>query len=261
MQLNSDIQKFIKTDSKASIETEGLVGNKVIVIKIGSASAPQVKNGGFIQSVESMGMAAIIEEVQGITKYTKDMTKNLAEIVAKVNEGEGSIGKLLNRDDLYLNTNRLIITADKSLNAISYKLDTLTYLINTMSSSAQSILASADSVVYRVDDILSRIQRGEGLLGHLADDKSNLNKQVSEIFANIVKITEDTKAGTEKFAENMEALKRNWLFKSYFEERGYYDKTDYEKKLDMYIEQINTRLYNLDEKLNQLKVLESKNIK
>jgi len=258
LRLNYDIKKFIKTDSQASIETEGLVGNKVVIIKVGSANASEVKNGGFIQSVEPLGFAAIIAETQGIMAYTKEMTKNLSEIVAKVNEGEGSIGKLINRDDLYLNTNRLIITADKSLQSISYKLDTLTYIINTMGSSAQSILVNADSVVVRVDNLLARIQRGEGLIGSLMDDSSPINKQMTEVFQNIIKITEETKAGAEKFAENMEALKRNWLFKSYFEERGYYDKTDYEKKLDMYIEQINTRLFRLDEKIDELKAIEKK---
>jgi len=89
-------------------------------------------------------------------------------------------------------------------------------------------------------------------------DSSKINKQVAEVFHNIIKITEETKAGAEKFAENMEALKRNWLFKSYFEERGYYDKTDYEQKLENYIEQINTRLFRLDEKINELKALEKK---
>lgn len=258
MRLNTDIQKFIKTDSKASIETEGLVGNKVVVIRVGSANSPEVKNGGFIQSIEPLGFAAIIAETQGIMAYTKEMTKNLSEIVAKVNEGEGSIGKLLNKDDLYLNSNRLIITADNSLRSISSKLDTLTYIINTMGSSAQSILVTADSVVVRVDDLLARIQRGEGLIGALTDDKSKITGQVTEVFQNLIKITEETKAGAEKFTENMEALKRNWLFKSYFEERGYYDKTDYEKKLDMYIEQINLRLFRLDEKINELKELEKK---
>jgi len=258
MRLNSDIQKFIKTDSKASIETEGLVGNKVVVIRVGSAGAQQVSDGGFIQSIEPLGFAAIIAETQGIMEYTKEMTRNLSEIVAKVNKGEGSIGKLINRDDLYQNTNRLIITADKSLQAISYKLDTLTYIINTMGSSAQSILVTADSVVARVDNLLARMQGGEGLIGSLMADSSKINKQVAEVFHNIIKITEETKAGAEKFAENMEALKRNWLFKSYFEERGYYDKTDYEQKLENYIEQINTRLFRLDEKINELKALEKK---
>ena len=261
MRLNSSIKRFIKTDSKARIETEGLVGNKIIVIKIGSDNAPEVSDGGFILTEEVAGFAEIVEEVKGIMEYTKEMTKNLAEIVEKVNKGEGSVGKLINSDDLYKNTNRLIISADKSLINISSRLDTLTYIINLMTQSAQSILSTTDSVVYRVDEVLSRIQGGEGLLGALTSTGSSVDNKINDILNNIVKITDETRTGAEKFAENMEALKRNWLFKSYFEQRGYYDKTDYERKLENYIEQINMRLINLDEKINQLRELDRKNKK
>jgi len=66
MELLTEIKRFIKTDTQASIETEGLVGNKVVVLRIGSAGAEEVKNGGTIQSKEPLGFAAIIEETQGI---------------------------------------------------------------------------------------------------------------------------------------------------------------------------------------------------
>ncbi len=50
MKLISDIKRFIKTDTKASIETEGLVGNKVVVLKVGSSQAEEVNDGGTILS-------------------------------------------------------------------------------------------------------------------------------------------------------------------------------------------------------------------
>ncbi len=38
MSLVEDIKRFIRTDTQASIETEGFVGNKVVVLSIGSAT-------------------------------------------------------------------------------------------------------------------------------------------------------------------------------------------------------------------------------
>ena len=112
MNLQTDIQRFIRTDTKATIETEGLVGNKVVVLKIGTSSAEPVKDGGYIQSEEPLGFSAIIAETEGTIQYTKAMTKDLAEIVGRVNRGEGTIGKLLNDEELYNNAASLTRSAD-----------------------------------------------------------------------------------------------------------------------------------------------------
>jgi phospholipid/cholesterol/gamma-HCH transport system substrate-binding protein len=55
----------------------------------------------------------------------------------------------------------------------------------------------------------------------------------------------------------MEALKHNWLFKSYFEERGYWDKAGYEDELDAKLREINIKIQELDQ---QIKTLEGMGI-
>jgi len=42
-------------------------------------------------------------------------------------------------------------------------------------------------------------------------------------------------------------LRHNWFFKGYFEDRGYWDKAEYEKELDAKI----AELKKLEEKLNK----------
>ena len=61
MSIRDDVARFIRTDTKATIETEGLVGNKVVVLKIGTSAADQVRDGGIIQSQEPVGFAEVIE--------------------------------------------------------------------------------------------------------------------------------------------------------------------------------------------------------
>ncbi|MFN4110804.1 MAG: MlaD family protein, partial [Ignavibacteria bacterium] len=45
MRIKRNVQQFIKKDSRASIETEGLVGNKVLIIYGGSGAVPTVQDG------------------------------------------------------------------------------------------------------------------------------------------------------------------------------------------------------------------------
>jgi phospholipid/cholesterol/gamma-HCH transport system substrate-binding protein len=256
MRLNADVQRFIKTNTRASIETEGLVGNKVINLQLMPGEAPQIQNDGSIQGIEPLAFGVIIEEAQGTLGYIKDMSKNLSEIIEKVNEGNGSIGKLINSNELYNNTNSLIITADRSLNSISNKLDTVQIVINSLLGGVQNIVGNIDKVVGDVDKVLININSGKGLLGELVVQKSPLDTTFHQIVANLMSISESTKNGAIKFEENMEALKRNWLFKSYFEQRGYYDKTAYEQQLDTYIKQINERVKLLDERIETMRKLQ-----
>ena len=252
LRLVEDIKPFIKEDMRASVETEGLVGNKIIVLHVGSNAAKQVENGGTIQSDDPLNFGALVEEAKGTLEYTKDMARNLAEIVGKVNNGAGSIGKLVNNDDLYNNTNRLIITADRSLGSISYKLDTLANVVNTLGADVQSVVRNVDHSIKGIDDLIKNVQDGQGVLGKMLSDKSPLDTSITAVFANLIKITEETKLGSERFSENMEALKYNWLFKSYFEQRGMYDKPGYEQKLDKFLDDINTRIKILDDRIKRL---------
>ena len=60
-----------------------------------------------------------------------------------------------------------------------------------------------------------------------------------------------------RLAENMEALKHNWLFKSYFENRGYWDKIAYEDEVNSKIKELNDKIKLLDDRINTIKKLEN----
>ena len=56
----------------------------------------------------------------------------------------------------------------------------------------------------------------------------------------------------------MEALKHNWLFKSYFEERGYWDKAEYEDQINSSLRELDEKIKMIDQKIETLKRLEEK---
>ncbi len=258
MRLVTDIERFIRKDTKASIETEGLVGNKVVILQIGTSTSEPVSDGGVIQSKEPLGFAAIIEETQGIMEYTKEMTKNLSEIVARVNRGEGSIGKLLNDEELYNNATMLTESADKSLNAITRELEEVTEIFKELGSGVQEVVENVNQAVVDVDTIISGVKKGEGFLGSLLAKESPYDTVLTQTLANVQKISEEGRLAASRLAENMEALKHNWLFKSYFEERGYWDKAEYENEINNGLIELNKKIKLLDEKIELLKSLEEK---
>ncbi|HCY74908.1 MAG TPA: hypothetical protein DHV28_03230 [Ignavibacteriales bacterium] len=258
MRIKDEIKRFIKKDSRASIETEGLVGNKVVMITMGSDQADGVSDNGIILSKEPLSFADIIQETQGIMAYTKDMTKNLAEIVSKVNKGEGTMGKILNDDKLYNAATNLTISADESMTSLTGDMKEVIGLFDELGVGVKDVVANVNSIVTRIDTVLQGVSEGKGLLGSLVSDKGKEGKSLNKILDNLIDVTEDAKTSASRLAENMEALKHNWLFKSYFEERGYWDKAEFQNEIDSRIIELNDKIKLLDEKILELKALEEK---
>jgi phospholipid/cholesterol/gamma-HCH transport system substrate-binding protein len=257
MSLVKDIKRFVRTDTKASIETEGLVGNKVVVLRIGTSSAEEVVDGGVIKAQEPLGFSAILAETQGIMEYTKDMTQNLAEIIARVNRGEGSIGKLLKDEQLYNDAKALTKNAAQSLQSITSEVSGLTTLFNELGDGVKEVVGNIDSAVSRVDYILAGIQQGKGVVGQMLISGTKFDTTFSNTLSNIEKTSVDARLSASRLAENIEALKHNWLFKSYFENRGYWDKAAYEDEINSKIKELNDKIKLLDDRIGTIKKLET----
>jgi phospholipid/cholesterol/gamma-HCH transport system substrate-binding protein len=257
MRINSDVQQFIKKDSKASIETEGLVGNKVLIISGGSAQVPHVENGDFISVKMPMTYAEIIEETQGILSYIKEITKEFSTILVKVNEGEGTIGQLINDKRLYRSIDQATQTANITMLGLTQSLEDVTGVVTELGRSVVEVITGVDTVIKRIDNLVVRVNQGEGVLGALISDKSGYDS-VKAIINNLIITSNEARLGAERFAENMEALKHNWLFKGYFEKRGYWERAEYEKELDQKLEEIKTQRKELEKQINELRELEKR---
>jgi len=99
--MNDNVKKFIKTDSKISIGSDGLVGDKLIVISPGGITSTQmVKDGDKLATVAPFDADKLIAKLTGIADNAGNLIQNLASITGKVNSGKGSLGRLLNNDKM-----------------------------------------------------------------------------------------------------------------------------------------------------------------
>ena len=256
LRIEENAQHFLRLDSKATIETEGLVGKKVVNITPGSPKFEVVSDGGVIQAKQQASMAQIIEETQSTIKYLNNITKDFSEIVTTINSGEGTIGKLVKDDQLYTATVDITQSADRSLNFITDRLDEITGVVAQLGTDFESIVTDLDTTLSAAKRIVASIEKGEGALGALIADESAYDS-VKIMINNLVATTDEALLGTSRFAENMEALKHNWLFKSYFEERGYWDKAEYQKEIDQKLEELREQNRILEEKLETLRKVEN----
>jgi phospholipid/cholesterol/gamma-HCH transport system substrate-binding protein len=110
MDLGYSTHEIIKQDSVASIETEGLLGNQYLAISFGSRGSADVKEGGLIASRTPLEMSDLLKKASGLLDGSQQAienatraTANLDSISAKIDRGQGTVGALVNNQQLYNN--------------------------------------------------------------------------------------------------------------------------------------------------------------
>jgi phospholipid/cholesterol/gamma-HCH transport system substrate-binding protein len=108
MDLQRSTHDIIKQDSVAAIETEGLLGNEYVSISFGSAQALNVKDGETIATQPPLVIADLMKKADGILDSSQEAldnvtvaTANLGSITGKINQGQGTIGALVNDKKIY----------------------------------------------------------------------------------------------------------------------------------------------------------------
>ncbi|MBN1632550.1 MAG: MCE family protein [Ignavibacteria bacterium] len=250
MIIDKKVKEFIKKDSKVSIVTEGLVGNKIIEISPGSVNSSSVESGDVIASVKPVTTEDILINLNKAGESASNLAGDLSGIVQKVNEGKGTLGQLINNETLYY-------TLDSTFRSFSSHSGKINTVINKLSETIERITSDFDQlssnlleITNNFTEVSEKINSSQSLVGTLLTDTlfANNLKEVIE-YAN--KTTQNLERGAFGFYQNMEALKHNFLFKGYFEDMGYWDKADVEKTLE---EKQNL----LKQKDAELKILEHK---
>lgn len=114
--LNEDVRKFIKKDAKLSIGSDGLMGDKLVVISPGGGTSNEpVNNGEKLVAVNPLDVDKIINKFTKIADNAGDLVEGLASIVNKVNNGKGSIGRLLNNDKMARNMESTVKQAQTTM--------------------------------------------------------------------------------------------------------------------------------------------------
>ncbi len=95
MLIKKSVQGFIKKDSKVSIGSEGIIGDRILIVSQGSTISPGVKKGQELLSTEPIDTDAIIESLEITVMNAETMSSELAEIMININSGKGTLGRLI----------------------------------------------------------------------------------------------------------------------------------------------------------------------
>jgi phospholipid/cholesterol/gamma-HCH transport system substrate-binding protein len=225
MNINVESQQYIRKDATVKMSTDGLIGNKILVIDGGSSMVPEIEEGDTL-------LNETILSTEDMMKTLQQNNLNILVLTQKLAKGEGTIGKLLQSDSMYYKlyaTIHSVETASAKAQAILASLATFIEKTNKKGTLANDLVT--DTVVfYSLKRSLLKMQNiadtatlfVENLKKASANTKSPLGVLLhDEQSANSLKTTiSNLESSSAKLDQNLEALQHSFLLKKYFKKRG-----------------------------------------
>ena len=156
------VQSQIREDSRAQVRTQGLLGDRLIDIRPGSAGARILQDGDTLHAASSVDFDALIAEGSEAVGDLVEITSNLAELTRGMLEGEGTIGRLVTDAALY---DRLVSLAVSMDTLVAVAADADGPVMRMLED--ESLYLSIRSTLTSLDSVAAGVARGEGSLGRM----------------------------------------------------------------------------------------------
>lgn len=189
MKISKQFQDGLHTDSKASLETIGVLGDTVIDISSKNATGPPLPNNAELQTTETPNLSDVIKSSQGTIEQLNTILAKVDNLADALNSNKGSIGMLINDPQLY----------NRAIEAIN-QIQTLLTEIGNGKGSIGKLIADdtlynrANETVGRLQHIADEVDNGQGNLGKLIKDETLYNN-LNQATANANKLLADINAG------------------------------------------------------------------
>ncbi len=114
MLVRKEVHKFIKSDCQVSIGSEGIIGDRLLVITQGSTEAPLAREGQKLISTEPVETDAIMASLEVTAANAEVISDQLANIMSNINGGQGTLGRLIQDTTIANNLDQTIVNLKKS---------------------------------------------------------------------------------------------------------------------------------------------------
>lgn len=167
LDVNVEVQDQIRTDSRAQVRTQGLLGDRLIDISPGSPDASVLASGDTLAAARPVDYDALIADGAQAVGDLVEITDNLSELTRGVLEGQGMLGRLVTDSLLYERLVGVASSMDRLLGAAAEPEGTLMRML-----SDDSLYLSMQRTATALDSTTARVARGEGTVGRLLVDDS-----------------------------------------------------------------------------------------
>jgi phospholipid/cholesterol/gamma-HCH transport system substrate-binding protein len=173
LRIDKKYEQNIRTDSTASLVTEGLLGDRYVSVTRGLTGAAIPQN-GVIPGTQAVAMTEVIT-------HASALMDSLGVIVDQIQKGNGTVGKLIYDPGLYNHVDETVAKLDSMVASIQKGQGTVGKLV-----ASDELYNKVDSAVGKVDDVVGAVRDQKGTLGKLVYDP--------QMYDNVKGATEKTNA-------------------------------------------------------------------
>jgi phospholipid/cholesterol/gamma-HCH transport system substrate-binding protein len=208
MQIDDDSRMFVRTSTIASVAQQGLIGDKIIELLVGSSSAPMVADGSELKGAPPTDYFAIVEDARTAVKNTQNITASLDTLFLRFRRGEGTLGKFLTDDEVYMSLARVTNSTERLLNQTGVQLNAVTTTLNRAATNVDAITVEGQKLV-------ADIGNGKGTVGALLYDRS-LYDSLESLAGSLNEAAGSAGFAAREFGINMRGLRSSWLLGGLF---------------------------------------------
>jgi len=235
MSILESMQPYIHKDAKAKIGSESLIGNKIVVLTMGSPQAPLIQSGDILGIQTSINTEDMLITFQQNNKNLLAITTDIKDLTQRLSAGQGSLGKLLHDETL-------VNTLQKTLNTLhttagtakSFAANLSDYSARLQQKGSLTNDLISDTVVFNglrnsVIQLQKIAESGQAVVNNLDKASSSLNSTSSPVgvILNDPKAAADLKStlnnlniGSQKLNDDLEALQHNFLLRGFFRKKA-----------------------------------------
>ncbi len=227
MNVEESVQPYIHADAHAKVSSDGLIGNRIIVIYGGSPDAPLVESGDTL-SVETLSTTeGMLDTLQLNNQNLLSITSNFKTISQKVAAGEGTAGRILTEEEM-------ANTLQSALNALNEASANARVLTNNLSAFSARLnkpgtfaneLVTDTAIFRRLRTSVSEIQAAAANAKAVTENLNSSNSAIgvllndSKAAADLQATLRNLSAGSAKLDTNMEAMRDNFLLRGFFKKK------------------------------------------
>src|SRR5580704_15376129 len=148
MRINRDFRDYVRTDSYATLLTEGFLGNRVVSIQRGY-TGQVLGDGQEMPGKEEKAMKEVVERGADLMQNLSALSSQIGSMVDSLQRGQGTIGKLLTDQTTFNRLNDILTRADQITSSVQQGQGTIGKIV-----SSDALYTKFDSVAGRLDNVL-----------------------------------------------------------------------------------------------------------
>src|SRR6266404_2779176 len=164
LKVSSRYEDAIHKDTVANLATAGVLGETFVDLDSLNATGPKAQDNDELKSENAPGISDVV-------RASNTTLQNVNKIVDAIQQGKGSIGKLIYDDALYSKLNATVDKLNKIVDAIDRGEGTAGKLVKD-----PSLYNNANQTVAKVNSLMDDVNAGKGALGKFAKDEEFARK-------------------------------------------------------------------------------------